>query len=211
MPRLLLHRSPRGGTIPKSKLLKRFDLFNRGEWISLLEASRVCCDEAAVALRRWGRRAENDMPSRISRAEALVHMGELSSARQALEGSAIAPGSEATLNALRDPLKRPPVPRDPMPRHFAHPEGRVLFNLDETKFARNLRSAKRGAAGGPSGMTVEHLPLGPPKRLAKVLQSMRTAGPCPDSPRDSGLHPSWQVVHFRNRTEVFGELCLVTS
>ena len=102
-------------------------------------------------------RAENDMPSRISRAEALVHMGELSSARQALEGSALAPGSEATLNALRDPLKRPPVPRDPMPRHLAHPEGRVLFNLDETKFARNLRSAKRGAAGGPSGMTVEHL------------------------------------------------------
>ena len=107
----------------------------------------MCCDEAAVARHRRGRRAENDMPSRISRQEALVHMGELSSVRQALEGSALAPGSEATLNALRDPLKRPPVPR----------EGRVLFNLDETKFARNLRSAKRGAAGGPSGMTVEHL------------------------------------------------------
>ena len=108
----------------------------------------MCCDEAAVARRRRGRRAENDMPSRIRRAEALVRMGELSSARQALGGSA---------HALRDPLKRPPVPRDPMPRHLAHPEGRVLFNLDETKFARNLRSAKRGAAGGPSGMTVEHL------------------------------------------------------
>ena len=131
---------------PGSKLLKR-----------LLEASRVCFDEVAVARRSRGRRAENDMPSRIIRAEALVHMGELSSARQVLESSALAPGSETTLNALRDPLKRPPVPRDPMPRHLAHPEGRVLFNLDETKFARNLRSAKRGAAGGPSGMTVEHL------------------------------------------------------
>ena len=156
LPRLLLHRSPRGGTIPRSKLLKRFDLFNRGEWICLLEASRVCCDEAVLARRRRGRRAENGVPSRISRAEALVHMGE-PSARQALEGSALAPGSEATLNALRDPLKRPPVPRDPMPRHLAHPEGRVSFNLDETKFARNLRSAKRGATGGPSRMTVEHL------------------------------------------------------
>ena len=33
---------------------------------------------------------------------------------------------------------------------------------------------------GPSGMTVEHLstPLGPPKRLAEVLQRMQTAGPC---------------------------------
>ena len=127
LPRLLLHRSPRRGTIPRSKLLKRFDLFNRGEWISLLEACRACCDEAAVARRLRGRRAENDMPSRISRAEALVHMGEFSSARQALEGSAFAPGSEATLNVLWDPLKRPPVPRDPMPRHLAHPEGRVLF------------------------------------------------------------------------------------
>ena len=47
-----------------------------------------------------GRRAENGMPSRISSAEALVHMGEFSSARQALEGSALAPGSEATLNAV---------------------------------------------------------------------------------------------------------------
>ena len=73
LPRLLLHRSPRGGTIPRSKLFRRFDLFNRGEWISLLEASRVCCDEAAVGRRRRGCRAESDMPSRISRAEAFVH------------------------------------------------------------------------------------------------------------------------------------------
>ena len=33
-----------------------------------------------------------------------------------------------------------------------------LFNLDETLFGRNLRSARRGAAaGGPSGMTCDHL------------------------------------------------------
>ena len=119
LPRLLLHPSPRGGTIPRSKLLKRIDFFNPGEKVSLLEASRVCCDEAAVARRRRGRRAGTDMPSRMNRAEALVHMGEFSSARQALEGSALAPGSEATLNALRDPLTRLLVPRDPMPRHLA--------------------------------------------------------------------------------------------
>ena len=33
----------------------------------------------------------------------------------------------------------------------------VLFALDEDHLNKNLRSAKRGAAGGPSGMTVEHL------------------------------------------------------
>ena len=31
------------------------------------------------------------------------------------------------------------------------------FELDEEKFLQNLRSAHRGVAGGPSGMTSEHL------------------------------------------------------
>ena len=31
------------------------------------------------------------------------------------------------------------------------------FLLDDEKFAKNLRSARRGAAPGPSGMTTEHL------------------------------------------------------
>ena len=143
----------------------------------------MCCDEAALARRRRGRRALDDVPSRISRAEALVHMGDFSSARQALEGSALAPGSEATLNALRDPLKRPPVRRDPTPRHLAHPEGKVLFS--------GQLSVVPWAFRDDSGASPT--PLGPPRRLAEVLQSMRTIGPRPDSPRDSGLHPSWQV------------------
>ena len=84
-------------------------------------------------------------------------MGELSSARQALEGASLAPGSEDTLQALRDPAKRPQEPRTPFPRHLAHPEPGTQFSMDRDRFARNLRSARRGAAGGPSGMTVEHL------------------------------------------------------
>ena len=31
------------------------------------------------------------------------------------------------------------------------------FELDEKLFKRNLRSSRRGAAAGPSGMTMEHL------------------------------------------------------
>ena len=31
------------------------------------------------------------------------------------------------------------------------------FELDENMFLKNLKYAKRGIAGGPSGMTVEHL------------------------------------------------------
>ena len=30
-------------------------------------------------------------------------------------------------------------------------------NLDDKRFAQNLRSSRRGAAAGPSGMTTDHL------------------------------------------------------
>ena len=33
------------------------------------------------------------------------------------------------------------------------------FELDESKFNKNLRTSRRGAAAGPSGMTMEHLRL----------------------------------------------------
>ena len=41
-------------------------------------------------------------------------MGELS-AGQALEGASVAPGNRETLNQLQDPVRRPPVMRDPHP------------------------------------------------------------------------------------------------
>ena len=40
----------------------------------------------------------------------------------------------------------PPVPRDSL-----------VFDLDEGIFNHTVRSARRGAAGGPSGMTTDHL------------------------------------------------------
>ena len=45
IPRMLLHRPPRGGLIPKEKLRQRFDVCARGEWNSLLEASSKCDEE----------------------------------------------------------------------------------------------------------------------------------------------------------------------
>ena len=89
--------------------------------------------------------------------EMLVHFGELSSARQALEGAALAPGNQATLNALTDDSRRPAQPRDPLPERLFNSVPEVRFQLDEDQFCRNLRSSRRGAGGGPSGMTTEHL------------------------------------------------------
>ena len=59
IPRMLLHRPPRGGLIPKEKLRERFEVFARGEWNSLLEASSKCDDDAA-ARRRKRRQQEGD-------------------------------------------------------------------------------------------------------------------------------------------------------
>ena len=65
-------------------------------------------------------------------------MGEVSSGRQALKGEALAPGTDATLNMSEDLERRPPTP---------------IIEMDPDKFAKNLRSARKGAAPEPSGKT----------------------------------------------------------
>ena len=91
---------------------------------------------------------------RVERADQLVHLGELSSARQVLESVELAPGTAETLRLLR---ARPATPRDPLPEDILGHLPDVEFQLDSDRFKRSVRSAKRWAAGGPSGMTVEHL------------------------------------------------------
>ena len=48
LPRLLLFQAPRDGLIPRPKLMSRLELFNRGCWRELLEASRSFCHQATV-------------------------------------------------------------------------------------------------------------------------------------------------------------------
>ena len=152
LPRMLLHRSRRGGFLSRDKLVARFDKFAAGQWHSLIAEGNGCAQEAATASRRRRRRSNGqDSQSRVSRALKLVQLGELSAGRQALEGAELAPGNPATLAELR---RRPAVPREPV---FKLPRDAPMFSLDETLFGRNIRSARRGAAGGPSGMTCDHL------------------------------------------------------
>ena len=65
--------------------------------------------------------------------------------------------AEETREALQDPGKRPQEPYEPLPARLRNLEPDTQFQLDEDKFACNVRSAKRGAAPGPSGMTTDHL------------------------------------------------------
>ena len=102
--------------------------------------------------RRSGTRSDT-IERRAERARVLASLGELSAARQALEGAALAPGDEVTLAALRDRQRPPPEPREPIPHEIFehHPEHQ--FALDNDWFLHNVRASKKGAAAGPSGMT----------------------------------------------------------
>ena len=57
-----------------------------------------------------------------------------------------------------------------------------LFHLDDDKFQHNLRTSRRGAAGGPSGMTAEHLRV----LLDSPLSLLGAVG-TGQHPRGSGL------------------------
>ena len=96
-------------------------------------------------------------PRRAERSHNLIQMGELSAARQALDGDPVAPGNDATLRALRDPQRRPQAPRGPLAPELTGFQPTSLVELEQDRLLKNLRSARRGAAGGPSGMTADHV------------------------------------------------------
>ena len=102
---------------------------------------------------------EDDVKRRAARALSLVQMGVLSAGRQALEGADIVPGNNATLQMLQDPRKRPPRTRlgDEIPRTIMEHLAQSPFDLEEKRFLGNLRTSRRGAAAGPSGMNADHL------------------------------------------------------
>ena len=160
VPRLLLHRQARGGLISKNKLRERFVAFAEGRWMELWRECITNEENAREIRSRRGRTHMSDsLGKRVTRAQSLAFMVELSAARTALEGAPCAPGDEFTLRALQDERRRQREVRTPLPL----PEDVVNFrpeeapNLDRDFFLMTLRKARKGAAGGPSGMTAEHL------------------------------------------------------
>ena len=171
VPRLLLYRGARGGKIPKKQLQERFTLFAQGHWLHLLRLSQEAGE--CRGSRRIRQARADSVELRAERAQAFAQLGELSSARQALEGPCLAPSNLATLRALTYPDRRPPQPRDPLPQSVRDHQATAAFRLDSEGFLRNVRCAKKGAAGGLSGMTVEHLrPLLERPNDAELLSSL---------------------------------------
>ena len=159
LPRMLLFRPRRGGKVPKKRLEERFHMFQEGRWLELLASSRGI--EASVhqsSVRRRRRQRQDDgVQRRVDRAHSLVRLGELSAARQALEGANVAPGTLTTLRDLTSPVRRPPVPRHELSQEILRSEPVEVFELDGDALLTCLRTARRGAAPGPSGMTADHL------------------------------------------------------
>ena len=84
-------------------------------WSELVRLSEACAEQVAVAFRRQSWRRQDDTERRIAEAHQLVQMGEIAFVRQALEGAGLAPGTRATLDILRDPARRPNLPRNQCP------------------------------------------------------------------------------------------------
>ena len=67
-----------------------------------------------MGARKLAAKVKDDVERRASRALQLCELGELSSARQALECAAVAPGTQRTRKLLTDEARRPSKPRQEM-------------------------------------------------------------------------------------------------
>ena len=91
LPRMLLHRPPRGGLIAVSSLTEWLQSFTGGNWSPLLDASVKCAEQASQASRRRRRRQDDEVSKRADRAQTLVQMGELSACPTGVGGSSGGP------------------------------------------------------------------------------------------------------------------------
>ena len=134
----------------------RLALFQNGEWDVLLEKSLDSSMDGATG--RVRRRMNEDSVEKCARwALHMVQLGELSAGRQVLEGASLAPGDKKTLEALKDPSRRPVLPRNSVPDKMAQFALVEEFIFAQDLFLANVRSPRCGAAPGLSGMTADHV------------------------------------------------------
>ena len=157
--RLLLFRAPGQKHIPKEDLLRRASKFQEGKWLDLLSEANVAAGTTRPSSSPATLSAEQGLDRRAARANALVHLGEVSAARQALVSDALAPGDATTLRELTDPARRPQQPHEAIEPEALQYQPREPIALNRNRLVTNLRGARRGAAPGPSGTTGEHLKI----------------------------------------------------
>ena len=144
LPRLLLHKTTRGGKAGERNLRQRISLFDAGCWDVLLRDARE------LAVSKTFTSNSNDFERRLQRALQLIKDGELSYAARTLESHGLAPGTQSTLDELKNPQLRPPNPVIPpfLSFHIFESPSRII--LDKHIFIDVLKSTRRGLSAGLS-------------------------------------------------------------
>ena len=112
----------------------------------LVKASRADAQSNSTATLRQREESGDERGRRAKRALQLTHWGELSSARQALEGALVAPGNQETRAQLTDPSRRP---------------------AQNTPHTRVRRAQSRRPSGFGRRSVVEEPPQFPPRRRSR--------------------------------------------
>ena len=174
LPRMLLHRKPGTRSLPKTDWRHRIQQFQQGDWLQLLQQANHTNttsnntnnphdDHTNTTSNNTNHPRDDtagaDQTRRAERARYLVHLGELSAARQALTAGPLAPGTQQTLDELRDPVRRPQEEYGPLAPEVMAFEPDRPADIPITMILRNLRRARKGAAPGPSGLTTDTLRL----------------------------------------------------
>ena len=139
LPRMFLFRPPRGGLLP-----------SRSCWIGSASSTRargsLCSSPVRSVLNELCNR-NNGAVTLSKTAWSVGPNGQRLRSRLA---------SCQTLRELQHPTRSPPVPWAPIPVDLLMVEPEALLILDLDFFLKTLKCARRGVAGGPSGMTSEH-------------------------------------------------------
>ena len=138
LPRMLLHRPPGGGLIPRSKLVAA-KLFPEGSG----------SNSSRPVLLAMGRRSMEESGNVVEKV--------------AMAWSGVSCGRRNWCTLVAASWRQGQSPHETnagLPSHESHSHARswtFSFRSGRKKFGRNFRSARRGVAGEPSGMTCEHL------------------------------------------------------
>ena len=141
--------------IPRKTLEERLAAFNAGDWVQLAETSLEVAlkwSEAKARRRRRGR--YNNVENRAARALHLMQMDNFPLTRQALEASPIHKSQVDERESQAERAKERAGRQHRCNSSCRALGSAVIFDLDVDKFQNNLRTVRRGAAGGPSGMSV---------------------------------------------------------
>ena len=145
LPRLLLYRPPRGGTVPRKKLEARLRQFQEGDWLS----SQPEFSSLFSAGAGWCRQTQTSEPRRGShKSSTRVVLGAFGRTlrRPPSFGRCVPrPGQS------RIPTGDPPVPRQGLSQEIRRSQPHNPFALESLELLICLRKARRGAAPGPSG------------------------------------------------------------